>query len=369
MDKTLNIPQGVLASQNLRMLVEEGIIIAPDLEADSIQPASMDLRIGDRAWRVPSAFFADKVLERLVEEERSYYSIDLTRQTFLESGKTYVVELQERLALPPHIRGQVNPKSTTGRADIFVRLITDGGKVFDRIAPGYNGPMYAIVTSQSFNVKIYRGLSLNQLRLKIHNPSQLSTQELLEMGKTFDILYSRDGKPLPIRDYVRDGGLHLSLDLSGDIVGYTSKTHAPVLDMAGVGKHDIQSFWDPIPRPQNGRLILDQDKFYILMSKELVRIPNIYSAEVVDFDSGIGEFRTHYAGFFDPGFGYGEHGEIKGSTAVFEARVRDVHMEVRDGQTFCNIVFERMSMVPDRSYGAQSNYQGQTTPKLAKQFK
>lgn len=372
MTKTLAIPQGVLAKQNLETLIEEGMIITPELGATSIQPATMDLRLGDNAWRVPAAFLCDDIKAKLAEyESLGYPKLDLREKAFFERGKTYVIQLQESFALPKYIRGKANAKSTTGRDDIFARLVCDGNKEFDIIRPGYTGEMHLVMTSMSFDCELTRGISLNQLRLQIHNPTQLSTRELRETFGTFGLLFDKEGNP--IKDghrHIYDGGLHLSLDLSDEIVGYRSKRNAPPLDLSLIGGHKTADYWEAIPRPDKGVLTLDPEHFYILISKERIRIPKIFAAEVVDFHSGIGEFRSHYAGFADPGFGYGEKGELAGAAMVFEARVRDMPMEIRDGQTFCKMVFERMSETPKVSYGGgiSSNYQGQTTARLSKHF-
>ncbi|MBI4448976.1 2'-deoxycytidine 5'-triphosphate deaminase [Candidatus Woesearchaeota archaeon] len=368
-------PRGILPSQYIRELLNTGVIrSSAPLNDTSIQPSSIDLRLGKKGWRVPAAFMTrngTRIADRLAEFENTYYTLDLTKPTFLEARKMYVFELQEEVTFPKHIRARSNPKSSTGRADTFARLIVDGSRNFDFIPDGYSGKLYLLVYPISFDIIVKEGLALNQIRMHSHNPPKLSTEQLFAIYERHQILYDKEGRPIPPSEHiVHDGGLHLSIDLSEPIVGYKSRKNSPPLNLLRSGHHEVHDYWEPIKRPSTGRLILDPEHFYIFKSKELIRIPTPYAAEVIDFHSGIGEFRSHYAGFFDPGFGYGKHGELKGAAAVFEARVRDTPMEVEDGQLFCKFTFEKMAAVPEIAYGVdiKSHYQGQGL-RLGKHFK
>lgn len=367
--------KGVLANQQIKWLIQNGHIrCANTIEPEQIQPASIDLRLGKRAWRVPASFLLSKggtVQDKLDEYAIDYFQFSIENGAFLEARKTYVFELQESLALPEHIKARSNPKSSTGRVDTFARLISDHCTNFDNIPAGYQGKLYLLVHPMSFDLKIREGLSLNQLRFStIGNSHRLNTEELIREFNEHQLLFDKEGNSLSVNDVIiDDGGLFLSLDLSDDIIGYRSKKNAKPIDLSKIAYHEIHEYWEPINRPPNGKLILDPDFFYILKSKEKIRIPTNFACEMVDFHSGIGEFRSHYAGFFDPGFGYGISGEISGSHAVLEVRMRDSPMEVIDGQIFVKMVFERMQETPTIAYGVhvKSNYQNQGL-KLGKHF-
>lgn len=367
--------KGVLASQQIDWFIKNGHICAENqIDQSQIQPSSLDLRLGKRAWRVPASFLLPKgetVQEKLDEYSQDYFHFSIENSAFLEAKKTYVFELQESLALPEHIKARSNPKSSTGRVDTFARLISDHCTNFDNIPPGYKGKLYLLVFPMSFDLKVKEGICLNQIRFStLGNGHRLATEELAEEFARHQLLFDKTGKPLSMSNVIiEDGGLFLTLDLADDIVGYRSKKNAKPIDMMKVGVHAVQDYWEPVKRPTNDKLILDPDFFYILKSKEKVRIPTHFACEMVDFHSGIGEFRSHYAGFFDPGFGYGASGEINGSHAVLEVRMRDSPMEVVDGQIFVKMVFERMLEIPHIAYGVhvQSNYQNQGL-KLGKHF-
>ena len=368
---------GVMSSEQIKALLTAGYILpvpaATPIPPENIQPSSVDLRLGSIGYRVPASFLLSgggTVQEKLEEYENDYYKFKIDKSAFLEARKTYVFELQERLNLPEDLRARSNPKSSTGRIDTFARLITDNCTNFDNVAPGYKGKLYLIVYPMSFDIKVKAGLSLNQIRFStIGNHHRLTTEELKKTYREENLLYDKSGQPIPLQQaLIEEDGLFLTVDLSDDTIGYRSKKNAKPIDLAK-HTHKIEEYWEPIKRPTNGRLILDPDYFYILKSKEKIRIPMNYACEMVDFHSGIGEFRSHYAGFFDPGFGYGKEGEIKGSHAVLELRMRDSPMELVDGQIVVKMVFERMSMPPAIAYGVdmKSNYQNQSL-RLSKHF-
>jgi dCTP deaminase len=270
------------------------------------------------------------------------------------------------------VRGRSNPKSTTGRLDIFTRVITDRTPRFDEIRAGYAGPLYLEVSPQSFPVRVQTGLSLNQLRLLV-GPTSIPDAELARVYRASPLLYDDDGRPVPAERAVFNDGLCMGVDLSGrltgGIIGYRAHPNPPAVDLARVGAYDPAEFWEPIKRPARDSYILEANRFYILVSKERIRVPPEFAAEMVVYDAGAGEIRTHYAGFFDPGFGYGD-GSVLGTKVVMEVRAREVPFMVYDGQTSFKVWFERLRSRPERVYGVGlgSSYQYQTLT-LSKQFR
>ncbi len=362
---------GVVPSQGIRQMILDDQIVSPPVNASQIQPSSMDLRLTGKVWRVPASFLASSgatIRERLDAYALHYYALSRDGPIFLEARKTYVIELTEALNLPSHISARSNPKSSTGRVDVFARLIAEGSATFDTIPSGYKGKLYLVVFPMSFDIIVHPGLCLNQIRFFDESRSPLSTEELHAIHKETPLVFDPEGNS--INPLIQEHGLFLTLDLSAPIVGYRSKKNALPLDLAKVDTYAVSDFWEPILRPASGTLILDPDFFYILRSREYVSIPIGLASEMVDFHAGIGEFRTHYAGFFDPGFGFGKKGEIKGASAVLEVRMRDTPMLVEHGQMFVKLVFERMREIPDIAYGVEvaSNYQRQRL-KLSKHFR
>lgn len=352
---------GVLPDSALRRLIAEGAITAATpIAPDQIQPASLDLRLGDSAWRLRASFLAGRgrsVAERLTDFEM--HRMDLSGGAVLEKGCVYLVPLQERLALPPGIEAVANAKSSTGRLDLLTRLVTDDGTEFDRLPPGYDGPLYAEICPRSFSVLVRPGMRLNQLRLR-RGQAVLDDPALIALHAAQPLV---DGDPLI------DGGLGFSVDLrpaSGDLVGYRARPHSGVIDLDRIGGYLARDFWDEL-RTDEGRLILDPGAFYILVSRESVTIPPDHAAEMSPYLAMVGEFRVHYAGFFDPGFGHGPGGA--GARGVLEVRCHEAPFALEHGQVVGRLVYERMAAPPDRLYGAgiASNYQGQGL-KLAKQF-
>ena len=284
----------------------------------------------------------------------------------------YIVPLAESLRLPPTVRGRCNPKSTTGRLDIFTRVITDRSERFDEIRRGYQGPLCLEIAPQSFPIRVQAGASLSQLRLLTGSPA-LSDAALGRLYRTTPLLYDDEDRPLPARAVTFHSGLCMSIDLSGrqtdGVIGYRAHPNPPVVDMGRIGFYDPAEFWEPIKRPQRDSFILEADRFYILVSKERIRVPSDYAAEMVVYDAGAGEIRTHYAGFFDPGFGFGD-GSVLGTRVVMEVRAREVPFMIYDGQTSFKVWFERLGGPPARVYGVGlgSSYQHQALT-LSKQFR
>jgi dCTP deaminase len=368
---------GVLTSQQLRALVQKRVISAkPAIEERQYQPASLDLRLGETAYRMLSSFLPEQwaIAQRITLHdllpELLMYEIDLQKGAVLEQGHVYLIPLMESLALPAEVRGRTNPKSTTGRLDVFTRTITDFQARFDDIRPGYRGRLFLEVVPRSFSVRVHAGMCLNQLRLFAGRPL-VADAELRARHRADPLLY-RDGKPLPISHLSLKEGLFLRVDLNGTesgIVGFRAKTISQILDMSRLAHYDPTDFWEPIRRPRNSTLLLEPEQFYILGSKERIRIPPDYAAEMVAYEAACGELRTHYAGFFDPGFGYGA-GDVLGTPIVLEVRAHDVPFLIHDGQTFFKVFFERMQQRPEKVYGEKlgSSYQFQGLT-LSKQFK
>jgi dCTP deaminase len=354
---------GVLPAQSLRELVRTGAIAAnPAVRDDQLQPASLDLRLGGVAYRVRASFLAGKdrsVADRL--DEFTMHKVDLTDGAVLEKNCVYVIPLAESLALPPGLTAVANAKSSSGRLDLLTRTITDGGMEFDRIPDGYHGPLYAEVCPRSFSVLVRPGQRLNQIRFR-NGHAVLSDAALQD-------LHARE--PLVSGEAVISEGLGFSVDLGpakGDLVGYRAKPHTGVVDLDRIGHYPATEFWESIHTTE-GRIILDPGAFYILVSREAVTIPPDYAAEMAPYLAMVGEFRVHYAGFFDPGFGHAAAGGA-GSRGVLEVRCHEAPFVLEHGQVVGRLVYERMAARPETLYGAglSSNYQGQGL-KLAKQFR
>ena len=335
---------------------------------DQIQPASLDLRLGAVAYRVRASFLPGPgtAVARRVAELR-LHEFALADGAVLETGCVYIVPLIEGLALPGEIAAATNPKSSTGRLDVFTRVIADETRGFDRIQPGYQGPLYAEISPKTFPVLVREGSRLSQIRFR-HGDAALN-------GEALRALHARE-RLVDRTEAVMGEGVAVSVDLSGNgmrngrgIVGYRAKRHTAVIEVERRAAYDVADFWEPITARPDGSLILDPDEFYILASTEAVQVPPDYAAEMVPFDPLVGEFRVHYAGFFDPGFGYAGAGGL-GARAVLEVRSREVPFILEHGQIVGRLVYERMLARPDRLYGSGigSNYQAQGL-KLSKHFR
>ena len=332
---------GILPCQAIEALIAHGAVTSQTpFDADQVQPASLDLRLGDRAWRVRASFLPGRrtVEQRLADV--TMHGIELTQDgVVLEKGCVYIVLLQERLSLPAGLTARANPKSSTGRVDVFVRLLTDRGDAFDDVAAGYEGPLYLEVAPQTFSILVRPGTRLNQLRLKAGEPPKLETRSVgvdLESGE-------------------------------GGVVGYRGRRHAGVVDMDHVDGHDPRDFWEPL-QARRGELLLDPGEFYILASREPVEIPVLQAAEMTPIDPSVGEFRVHYAGFFDPGFGVDEaHG--KGSRGVLEVRTHDTPFLLEHGQIVARLVYEPLTERPTRLYGEGGSHYQRQGLKLSKHFR
>ncbi len=356
---------GVFPARYIERLREAGGIVAPPFDADQVQPASLDLRLGDVAYRVRSSFLPGP--EHTVEERiRSLelHHLDLRDGAVLERGCVYLVPLLESLDLPAEVSAGANPKSSTGRLDVFTRVIGDRARGFDTLPAGYRGPLYLEISPRTFPVRVRRGSRLSQMRFRVGD-TRLTIAEHRTLHRVETLVIDPNEEV--------GEGVALSIDLKGEerngLIGFRSKRHTPVIDMDKKDALDVLDYWEPLVNRGIGEFILDPDEFYILVSRESVHVPPAYAAEMVPFDPLVGEFRVHYAGFFDPGFGHSAAGGT-GSRAVLEVRSREVPFLLGHGQTIGRLIYERLSEAPDRLYGSGlgSNYQAQTL-KLSKHFR
>lgn len=389
--------KGILPVQKLRILAKLGIITGPDefpIEDNQFQPNSIDLRLGEVAHRVRSSFLPENETVQEKIDKLHQYTFSIRDGAVLEPNCVYIIPLLEELHLPSlqygsggpvqngsksenrgiitqeNLTAKANPKSTTGRLDIFTRVITDRSHRFEEIDQGYSGKLYLEVVPKSFPIKVRTGHRLNQLRIR-HGHTILSDQDLLRMHGSDPLVFDDSGSPLSMDDVKVNNGLFLSVNLQGNenhILGYKARKHRDLIDLDNINHYEISDFWEPIMARSQDHLILEPEAFYIFASKERCRIPVHLAAEMIAYDTGSGELRTHYAGFFDSGFG----GSVKdlGARAVLEVRSHDVPFLIEDGQTFCSMKFEPNTEIPEFIYGSdiKSNYQGQGL-KLGKHFK
>jgi dCTP deaminase len=367
------VTAGVLPAQGLReAILAEWIQSGPyRIPLDSVQPASVDLRLGEFAWALRCSFLPDAA--STVEEkvaDLAFQRIDLRDGATLERDRPYLIPLIENLRLPEGVRGKTNPKSSTGRLDVFTRVITNNNPSFDDIPPSYSGKLYLEVVPRSFAIHVKTGLAMNQLRLA-NGDGRLADAELPPVHAEFPLLYL-DSHALPTADLAISDGLFLSVDLHGPrerVVGFRAKKTSLPIDLERIHQYRWPDYWDPVFPERGSRVVLEPEVFYLLLSAEGVCIPPEFAAEMLAYDPTAGELRTHYAGFFDPGFGYNEDGRRHGTKAALEVRARDVSFMVEHRQPICKLAFERMLERPDVLYGEDlgSNYQGQETM-LSKHF-
>ena len=360
---------GILPSQELERLVKvtKEIYAVEPIQDDQFQPASLDLRLGPVAYRVRASFLPGKdttVEERL--KDLAMHTMDISNGGVLERGCVYIVPLLEGLSLHHRMSAMGNPKSSTGRLDIFTRLITDHGTEFDRIREQYKGPLYAEVSPRTFSVLVRKGSRLSQIRIRRGNPPSTdgAMRRLQEEHKVVGSTISED----EIRN-----GVPVSVDVqgseSGRLIGYKAKNYSGLIDVDKIRHYDVEEYWEPVHAPRRGGLILDPADFYILASREAVKVPPTYAAEMIAYDTLVGEFRVHYAGFFDPGFGHPDAGG-EGSRAVLEVRSYEVPFVIEHGQVVGRLTYERLTTQPNRLYGSgvNSSYQRQGIA-LSKHFK
>jgi dCTP deaminase len=358
--------KGILPDRMIAALARAGAILSDEpFVPDQIQPASLDLRLGSVAYRVRASFLPGPratVAERI--DELKLHEIELGDGAVLETGCVYIVPLIESLALPEDVAAAANPKSSTGRLDVFTRVIADEMRGFDRIRAGYHGPLYAEISPRTFPILVREGSRLSQIRFR-RGHALLDAEALAALHARERLVDAEDA------DFA--GGISIGVDLRGTqplaLVGYRAKRHTGLIDVERRAGYATAEFWEPILARADESLILDPDEFYILASREAVQVPPDYAAEMVPFDPLVGEFRVHYAGFFDPGFGY-EGAGGRGARAVLEVRSRDVPFIIEHGQIVGRLVYEKMIARPDALYGSGigSNYQAQGL-KLSKHFK
>ena len=363
--KLRDAAQGIVPSQGITRMIASGeIVLAEPVAETQVQPASLDLRLGPVAYRVRASFLpkpGGRVQTKL--DDLALHTISLSQGAVLETGCVYIVPLLESLELPQDIEASANPKSSTGRLDVFTRVIADGVGAFDQIPHGYRGPLFAEICPQTFPIVVRKGSRLSQIRFRVGTAAD-SDVDLKELHKRERLISTEDADI--------SGGIALSVDLAGDakgLVGFRARRHTGVVDVDKPGAYPVEDYWDPIYVRDKHRLILDPDQFYILASKEAVHVPPTHAAEMVPFNPLVGEFRVHYAGFMDPGFGHAPAGG-GGSRVVLEVRSHKVPFILEDGQIIGRLIYERMIETPDMIYGQglKSNYQGQGL-KLSKHFK
>jgi dCTP deaminase len=367
---------GILPWQELKRMVGTGQVSAtPEISELQIQPASIDLRLGPDAYLVQASFLRGRSATLMTKvRELLDSTIDLTAPTpqVLSPGSVYIIPLLESLRLPSDIQGVANPKSTTGRLDIFTRLITEHGDQFDRVPPGYKGALFVEVSSRTFPIRLRYGMTLNQLRF-VRGPAlePIRNGQLKKLASEQPLVY---GNKEPLPDQIGDG-IQLKVDLEGDseetIVAYKAKESTRAIELDKINFYNHSDYWEAIKRPHDGQIILNRSGFYLLASKERVSIPLDYAAEMVAHDPSMGEFRVHYAGFFDPGFGFGSNkDDIKGTTAVLEVRAYEVPILLQDNDVVARLHYYQMASRPEKVYGVSigSSYQKQGLA-LSKQFK
>ena len=358
---------GLLSAPLIGELIKRGAVSAQHIDTNQIQPASLDLKLGRRGFRLQASFLPGpnaQIAKKAEQLSLQQFELAPDQDMVLETGCVYLVELAERLALPENISALASPKSSTGRIDVFTRLITDFGSYFDQVPQGYKGPLYLEIAPRSFGIIVRAGSKLAQLRFR-QGRIAYDNYRLSALHKQ-NALIAQD------EELKLNQGLLLSVDLSGEphqLCGYRAKRHTPLIDVDQSNAYEIKNFWEPIYAPHDKRIILDPDAFYILASREAVRIPPTHAAEMMPFDSQIGEFRAHYAGFFDPGFGM-EANASEGASAVLEIRSREIPFILEHGQTIGRLVFERLLAASEQHYDKRDNahYQGQGLA-LSKHFK
>ena len=366
--------EGILPSQEILDLVRNGIICSPkEISEDQIQPASIDLRLSNEAYRVRASFLPGRsttLLNKATSNGMLNSTLDISSPTLLEPSVIYVIELMETLNLPSDVFGIANPKSTTGRLDVFTRLITEHGDEFERVRRGYHGKLYIEVVSQTFPIIVQAGMRLNQLRFVRGKFLPAGDARLKQLDQDALLVEPEDDVT---QAGLIDRGLRMTVDLQGngsEIVGYQAKRFAPPIDLGKVNYYDMAEFWTPIQRNEKLQHVLEPNEFYILASKQRVRVPPDLAAEMLPYDLATQEFRVHYAGFFDPGFGYGKRGEIPGTKVVLEVRASQMPILLEDNQFVGRVNYFNMSAEPEKVYGVTigSSYQQQGLA-VSKQFK
>ncbi len=363
--------KGALPSQMIRELLRAGYVT--NAREENIQPASLDLTLSDEIYRV-DGLFLPKANESVRDALEKVTPIPVPPDSVFEVGVPYLARLNEKLKLPADVYAYTNPKSSTGRTDVKVSLVADGISRFDSAgSPGYTGELWVFIEPKSFRIRLPKDEALVQMRF-FNADMRIREDSLASVYSTEKFLYSKDGNPIPFDALTisdRDGGVILTVDLEGDMIGYRSDGCAGILDFSKRNFYDPADFFTPITRPPRGALFLRKGSFYIFYTREYVRVPAGFATEMAPVDIRNGEFRSHYAGFIDPGWGWGDKGEVQGRPLVLEVRPFDDNILLYHGQPICKLIYERMADIPDLVYGERSgsHYFSQTGPVLSKHFR
>ena len=353
--------KGSLVHSDYKKLYDQQQIISTNFSLQQIQPASLDLTLSNECYEIKNSFLASNTTVRNKLEQLAVKKVNLNRKFIFKTNKTYIVRINERLNLKNNIFGHCNPKSSTGRLDIFCRTIVDNADEYEKIPLNYKGEIFLEITCRSFDIILQNGDKLNQLRLVYKNHIFLKDSEIRNLNKQNKIVFVEKNY-----DYKIENGLKVSVNLFNkkNIVAYSAKKNAPLIDFKKINFHKIEDYWDPI-YCKNNTILIEKHKFYILRSKERVKIPSNLAGEMIPYDTRIGDFRAHYAGFFDPGFG-----DPRGSFAVLEVKTNELPFILEDGQTIARIKYEKLNKKSNIVYGfnIKSNYQNQGL-KLSKHFK
>ena len=356
--------QGILPTRWLREAANDDVIFTEryKIPEANFQPATLDLRLGETAHRLRCSFLPDSssVMDKLLD--LGMEEIDLRDGAILERNRPYLIPLIEEMRLPENIQAKTNPRSSTGRLDIFTRVITDHSHKFDEIKAGYQGRLYLEVVSRSFTIKVQTGLSLNQLRLFKGDP-RCQPGEVRQLHREQPVVLAHGGHNEQLSEPGDDNSINLGVDLIGlpSGVGFRAKKNSNLLDLSKRNYYDPGDYWEPVVAEKTNRIVLEPEEFYLLTAAESVRVPPDYAVEMTAFDPSSGELRTHYAGFFDPGFGFGDDGKMAGVQPVMEVRAHDVPFMIEHGQKVCTLTYEKMLEAPDKLYGPKigSSYQGE----------
>ena len=356
--------QGILSTRWLREAANDDVIFTEryKIPEANFQPATLDLRLGETAHRLRCSFLPDSssVMDKLLD--LGMEEIDLRDGAILERNRPYLIPLIEEMRLPENIQAKTNPRSSTGRLDIFTRVITDHSHKFDEIKAGYQGRLYLEVVSRSFTIKVQTGLSLNQLRLFKGDP-RCQPGEVRQLHREQPVVLAHGGHIEQLSEPGDDNSINLGVDLIGHPsgVGFRAKKNSNLLDLSKRDYYDPGDYWEPVVAEKTNRIVLEPEEFYLLTAAESVRVPPDYAVEMTAFDPSSGELRTHYAGFFDPGFGFGDDGKMAGVQPVMEVRAHDVPFMIEHGQKVCTLTYEKMLEAPDKLYGPKigSSYQGE----------
>ena len=354
--------KGSLVHEDYNDLFKDNNINCNKYTSSQIQPSSLDLTLSEECYEIEASFLSpnhnirDK-LNNIINKK-----IDLNEVYIFKKNITYIVRLNEKLNLKNDIFGKCNPKSSTGRLDIFCRAILNFSDEYEKIPLNYNGEIFLEITPRSFNIALIKGDSLNQMRLIYQNHDYVDDESLHNFHNIDPIIFDEFGNT-NVADI--SSGLKISVDLKkiNKTSAYIAKDNAPVLHYDKINSHKVADFWDTI-KTKDDYLIIKPGKFYILKSKQKIRIPKTMAGEMKPYDTGIGDFRVHYAGFFDPGFG-----DPFGSYAVLEVKTNEVPFILNDGQVIAKIQYEKLNKETKVVYGSniKSNYQNQELA-LSKHF-